>query len=121
MGILAAGWVIIPLVVRRAALLSDGSSGGMADADARRRVALASLKDVEYDRVSGKLDEHDYLRVKAQLQREALAAISAAEQASGEAQAPAGPGATGVAGAHSCGFVNPPGSRFCSGCGRRLA
>ena len=84
----------------------------MVDADARRRVALASLKEVEYDRVSGKLDDQDYRRLKAQLEREALAAISAVDASTG--------GASHLPIAHSCGFVNPPGSRFCSGCGRRL-
>ena len=111
-GVLAAGWVVVPLLTRRFALLNDGDPTGMVDADARRRVALASLKEVEYDRVSGKLDDQDYRRLKAQLEREALAAITAVDAST--------VGASHLPIAHSCGFVNPPGSRFCSGCGRRL-
>lgn len=115
----AAGWVILPLITRRLALLSDPSAGRVVDADARRRVALASLKEVEYDRVSGKLDERDYRQLKGQLQREALVAIAAAEGS--EIAGPGGRSGGAVEPArHACGFVNPPGSRFCSGCGRRL-
>lgn len=120
MGVLAAGWVIVPLVARRFALLQDLSPEGSAEAEARRRVALASLKEVEYDRVSGKLDERDYRQLKAQLEREALTAIAAAD-ASGAAEPRTAASALAEGPIqHGCGFVNPPGSRFCSGCGRRL-
>jgi hypothetical protein len=118
MGILAAAWVVVPLVARRFALLSDHDPTGMVDAEARRRVALASLKEVEYDRVSGKLDDRDYQRLRGQLEREALTAISAADASASGAVAP--PAAVRSRLLHACGFVNPPGSRFCSGCGRRL-
>lgn len=119
LGVIAAGWVVVPLLLRRRALVVDAAPAGMVDADARRRVALASLKDVEYDRVSGKLDEADYRQLRAQLEREALAAISAAEVASGE-RPDSGAGAAIGPARHHCGFSNPPGSRFCAGCGRRL-
>src|SRR5690606_41388798 len=56
LGMIAAGWVIVPLVLRRRAPLVDAEPSHMIDMDARRRVALASLKEVEYDRVSRKLD-----------------------------------------------------------------
>lgn len=119
MGVIAAAWVIIPLVARRRAVLGDASPASLEDVAARQRVALASLKEVEYDRISGKLDEHDYQQLKAQLQREALTAIAAAEAApaskSGESPSVARPIS------HDCGFVNPPLSRFCAGCGRRLS
>jgi hypothetical protein len=114
-GLVAAGWVIVPLVSRRLALLGDPIAGGVLDAEARRRVALASLKEVEYDRAAGKLDDRDYLELKARLEREALAAIAAAEGAQAGAEDPEDFRVT-----HSCGFANPPGSRFCAGCGRRL-
>lgn len=110
--------MIVPLVSRRLALLGDPLSGGVLDAEARRRVALASLKEVEYDRISGKLDDRDYQELRAQLEREALAAIAAAEGAHDAADA--GEIAADFRVTHSCGFVNPSGSRFCSGCGRRL-
>lgn len=119
MGAAVAAWVVIPLLLRRRAMLSDASPASLVDVEARRRVALASLKEVEYDRVSGKLDDEDYRQLRAQLEREALAAIDAAENAGGDLAA--GGAGTGEAGAHACGFVNPAGSRFCAGCGGRLA
>jgi hypothetical protein len=115
LGLAAAGFVVAPILSRRLALVGDPVPGGVLDADARKRVALAALKEIEYDRIGGKLDEEDYAALHAQLEREAVAALDAAEAAHDG-------GADGAAFriTHSCGFVNPPGSRYCSGCGRRL-
>jgi hypothetical protein len=116
LGLLAASVVIFPIVSRRLALVGDPIPGGVLDAEARKRVALNSLKEIEYDRIGGKLDDADYQRLRAQLEREAMIALAAAESAhAAEAQG----GAFQIT--HACGFVNPPGSRFCSGCGRKLA
>lgn len=112
LGVLAGGWVVAPIIRRRSAALADAELDRVSDAEARQRVALASLTDVEYDRLGGKLDDEDYRRLRGQLEHEALAAIRAAEDPAGAP--PAGPAA------HACGFPNPPGSRFCSGCGARL-
>jgi hypothetical protein len=114
LGLAAGGVVVAPILSRRLALLGDPIPGGVVDADARKRVALAALKEIEYDRIGGKLDEQDYAHLRAQLEREAVAALDAADAAR-EGGADAGFRIT-----HSCGFVNPPGSRYCSGCGRRL-
>lgn len=111
---LAAGaWVISPILSRRAALLADVAPGAVLDAEARKRVALASLKEVEYDFAAGKLDEPDYRAMRDRLSAEAVRAIRSAEALSGPA-----PAAEPVG--HACGFVNPGGSRFCAGCGARL-
>jgi len=114
LALLASIWVVFPILARRLAVVGDVAAGQVLDAEARKRVALASLKEVEYDRVGGKLDEADYQEVRARLEREALLAIRATEAARRAGDAPAD------ANAHACGFVNPPGSRFCSGCGARL-
>ncbi len=106
-------WVIHPLVARRLAMLGDPIPGGILDAEARKRVALSSLREIEYDRIGGKLDDEDYRRLRAQLQREALDAIESATAAH------AGESVSFVA-THSCGYQNPPASRFCSGCGAAL-
>ncbi|HSU17432.1 zinc ribbon domain-containing protein [Longimicrobium sp.] len=114
--------VVRPVVARRTAILADAAPGSLLDAEARRRSTLAALKDLEYDFLGGKLDQADYLAQRDRLSYEALAAIRAAEAA----QAAAGVGVVDgivVAGesiTHACGFVNPPASRFCAGCGKRL-
>jgi hypothetical protein len=114
----AALWVIAPLAARRAAVLVDAAPGSLLDAEARRRAALASLKELEYDFLSGKLDDADYRAQRDRMGLEALAAMRAAEVAErgvvGErAELPVAP-------PHACGFANPAGSRFCAGCGQRL-
>jgi len=110
---IAAGWVVYPLVMQRWGLLGDTYSGHAVDRETRKRVALAALKEVEYDRASGKLDENDYRELKSRLEREALDVLRPQE----------GDGGTTPAASirHHCGFMNPAGSRFCAGCGKRLS
>ena len=115
LALLAAAFVVRPLVARRDALLVDLASGAVLDAEARRRVALVALKELEYDYLGGKLDDADYRAQKERLSVEALAAMRAAESVGVEAGRTAqGPDR------HACGFLNPPLSRFCAGCGARL-
>ena len=103
------------------------------DTEARKRLALLALRDVEYDFLAGKLDEQDYRSLKGELTAEALAALEADEAAR------AGNGARHVGDetleaeiarlrgglregttCGACGYGNPQGSRFCSSCGGRL-
>ena len=102
------------------------------EAEARRRVTLLALRDVEYDYATGKLDEKDYRELKRELAAEALAALDRAE-----AEAAAGPaGAPQELEAENarlrgglragttcsvCGSANESGSRFCSFCGAPLS
>jgi hypothetical protein len=113
--LLAGAWVALPLLERRHALLGDLLPGRLLDVEARKRVALAALKEVEYDRAGGKLDDADYRELRGHLEREALVALEAADGAADPAPPPGA-----AEGAHACGFRNPAGSRFCSGCGQRL-
>ena len=109
----------------------------LTETEARKRVALLALRDVEYDFLSGKLDESDYRALKSELTAEALAALEADEKAKqgGGAASPSvgddleaeiarmretirsGRGAD----CPSCSYVNEEGSRFCSACGHALA
>ena len=111
LGVVAAGWVIQPLVMRRAAQLADRESSVQLNADARRSVALASLREIEYDREAGKLDDADYRELRDRLAAEAVQAIRAADRLQDAADGDA----------HTCGFRNPGGGHFCGGCGTRLA
>jgi len=120
----AALFVIGPILARRTAVLADAAPGSLLDAEAKRRAALAALKDLEYDYLGGKLDQADYLAQRDRMSYEAVAAIRAAEEAQASAAAGVVDGvvlaADAAPEAHGCGFVNPPGSRFCAGCGKRL-
>jgi hypothetical protein len=107
--IVAAGLVVYPLVTGRSGLLGDVIPGGVVDKESRKRVALAALKEVEYDHAAGKLDDSDYREMRGRLEMEALSAVKAAELESRNATVQ-----------HACGFVNPGGSRFCAGCGVAL-
>lgn len=106
----ASAWVIYPIVTGRAARLADVESAGVLNAEARRSVALASLREVEYDREAGKLDDTDYRALRDRLAAEAVQAIHAADRVHASADEDV----------HLCGFRNPQGSRFCGGCGTRL-
>ncbi len=50
----------------------------------RKDLALAALKEIEFDRATGKLDEADYERMKAAYTAEALEAIRAADAGAAE-------------------------------------
>ena len=98
----------------------------LTETEARKRVALLALRDVEYDFLSGKLDEQDYRSLKGELTAEALAALEADEASK------AGRGVNEIleaeiiklregfnsgATCHSCSYMNVEGSLFCSACG----
>jgi hypothetical protein len=104
----------------------------LTETEARKRVALLALRDVEYDYLAGKLDEEDYGSLKGELTAEALAALEADEKArsgsfsGGAAATLEAEIAEARAGLRSgvlcsdCGFANEPRSRFCSSCGHAL-
>ena len=110
----------------------DRSEDELTETEARKRVALLALRDVEYDYLAGKLDENDYRSLKGELTAEALAALEADERArsgavSSEAAASieaeiaeARAGLRAGSFCSDCGFSNEPGSRFCSACGHAL-
>ena len=104
----------------------------LTETEARKRVALLALRDVEYDFLAGKLDEEDYRSLKSELTAEALAALEADEAARAEGGRPADSdveaeiarirsGLRSGLVCDECGFANDEGSRFCSSCGQALA
>ena len=72
---------ILQPVVRGLHASLEREDDELTETEARKRVALLALRDVEYDFLSGKLDEHDYRSLKAELTAEALAALEADEEA----------------------------------------
>ena len=110
----------------------DREEDELTDTEARKRVALLALRDIEYDYLAGKLDDEDYRSLKGELTAEALAALEADEAARDGSHATAEAdleaeisqiraGLSGSDACLACGFANEGGSRFCSSCGAALA
>ena len=83
--------------------------------ETRRGIALIALKEIDFDRATGKLSDADYEFLKSKYTAEALAAIRE------EAPAPAAAGATPSLRCARCGAHPEPGARFCTACGTGLA
>ncbi|HEX4574486.1 MAG TPA: hypothetical protein VH158_05095 [Gemmatimonadales bacterium] len=139
--VLAAGAVYLVL---KPILASEGVAPGNEDAGvlfegedpeddlSRRAVALRALKEIEFDRATGKLADADYTVLQQKYTTEALAALRA--EAIGSSASAAGPevepAPAVVAPAEPaphvprCPTHGPrpePDAAFCSDCGRRLA
>ncbi|MEJ2540407.1 MAG: zinc ribbon domain-containing protein [Gemmatimonadota bacterium] len=117
-------FILQPLIRGEQAPL-DREDDEPTEAESARRVALLALRDVEYDYLTGKLDDQDYRAMKRQLSAEALAAMTAMEEDGGR-EALEAEIATMRQGlrvglvCESCGARNPQGSRFCGACGSAL-
>lgn len=128
-------FILEPVVSGQRAILYDGEDV-YDEAAAKRRIALTALRDLEYDRATGKIEGDDYQRLKAELSREALRHLETRKE-----EGRPGPGAEGVEqhalgleqeiariraalreglGCPECEAVNRPGSSFCSTCGATL-
>ena len=132
--LLAAGvmlFILEPVFSGRGAPLYDGVDD-FDEGAARRRVALTALRDLEYDRATGKLDGSDYELLRSELSREALQHLGTSARASGD---PAAERASrqleeeieqirralreGLQCA-GCGHLNAFGARYCGRCGETL-
>jgi hypothetical protein len=92
--------------------------------------ALLALKEIEFDRATGKLSDDDYEQLKARYAKRALAAIEAEETATtavAAAEAAEDPAEALIRAAREqtsvcpvCGPRPEKGAAFCSECGRRL-
>jgi hypothetical protein len=81
--------------------------------DTPRGRALLALKELDFDRETGKLAEGDYQALKAQLSREAVRLL---DEAPAEAAAPA-PVSPARPTCQRCGPRPEPAAHFCSRCG----
>lgn len=96
--------------------------------------AVDALREIEFDRETGKLSESDYADLKQRYTREALAELRAAEQGTGSHAVTASVVSAGLdpveaaiararADVRSCGVCGPrpePDATYCSSCGRYL-
>ena len=90
-----------------------------------RTVALRALKEIEFDRATGKLSDADYDALNAKYTAEALTALRAdSAPALGDTPAVSRPRAVAPAARAACpthGIRPEAGARYCSACGRRLS
>ncbi len=136
LGVLLAGaavwYVLVPVLRPERQGTGNGESGMVEEGDdpdddlSPRAVALRALKEIDFDRATGKLSDADYVALRAKYTVEALAALREGEGGRGK-----GDGLRSTV--HPSPVPRPPspvcptcGSRperdaaFCSSCGRRL-
>jgi hypothetical protein len=122
-------YVLRPIVRPAAAALRTAASDEGDDPDddlSPQAVALRALKEIEFDRATGKLSDADYDELHAKYQAAALAALRG-ELTPGESPGIREPRAVARGQSASppprCpvdGARPEPGAVFCSACGRRL-
>ena len=134
----AVGLVLQPLLVPSSGVPGRGAKSpevefeDITESASPKVQALLALKEIEFDRATGKLSDEDYEQLKAKYAAVALEAIRAEE--AGEAAA-AAEGATADAAEElvrmaaegmlpvcpNCGLRPEADAAFCSDCGRALA
>ncbi len=102
----------------------DDEGEDPADDMSRQTVALRALKEIEFDRATGKLSDSDYEQLKAKYTAEALVAMRGEGAPYAVSRAPEQPaGVPRTAHSARCpehGVRPEVGAIFCSDCGRRL-
>jgi hypothetical protein len=127
-GLLVLWLVLAPLASPATAPVETADSDdGDEPEETPRGAALAALKEIEFDRATDKLAEHDYTELKARYAAEAVAAIRADEARRRaddvEAMIAAAVRAVRQGGAAACSICGPrpeADALFCSTCGRPL-
>lgn len=137
-GVALTALVVSPLVSSRPILAEVDDEPEEFD-QTPKGIALAALKEIEFDRATGKLSEDDYLFLKTRYSQQALAAIKADEGAAAAGAVGLATAADDVesliaararairtaasAGAPTCPTCGPrpePDALFCSDCSARL-
>jgi Double zinc ribbon len=131
----AAVWFVLRPVFRPAVATAGAAEPGAGDegddpADdlSPRAVALRALREIEFDRATGKLSDADYDALQAKYTAEALAALRDEDAGRGTREAGQGthretPAPKPRAPRPACPTHGPrpePDAAFCSECGRRL-
>jgi hypothetical protein len=134
LALLALAYVLYPLFARGAERSRPGAMR-LAPAVAPEQSAVDVLREIEFDRATGKLSDTDYSALKATYTRRALAELRARDAADGAAADRVATIAVGDdtveaairryrSHARSCAACGPrpePDALFCSSCGRFLA
>ena len=115
-----AGLILWPLLSRPEARSAEGGSLPPAPA-AKGRMALAAIKELEFDLATGKIAEDDYKMLRARYEAKAVEALTEAPAvrpiAPDEALETEIRAARGRRFCTSCGTALPSGARFCPSCG----
>jgi hypothetical protein len=134
--LLAAGavyFVLRPILRPEMTGIGNRESGNVSEGEdpdddfSSRAVALRALKEIEFDRATGKLSDADYDNLKAKYTTEALVALRAEQPGAGSRETGgigAAPSPVSRLPVPACPAHGPrPESEaaFCSECGRRLA
>jgi len=98
----ALSYVLYPLLVSDGALTETASPAPDSGSASNRNQAIDALREIEFDRETGKLSDVDYDSLKASYTQRALAAMRA--------------GGTVIC--KNCGPRPESDARFCSRCGR---
>jgi len=119
----ALAFVLVPLF-RETPLVVEAAPAVDPQESSPSQRAIDALREVEFDRETGKLSESDYTTMKATYTREALAAMRAEESAKApvsddELEAMILAYRSPAACAH-CGAASEPDAVYCSSCGRYL-
>jgi hypothetical protein len=130
----AVGVVLEPLIPRPGARPAAAPAAeepefiDIEESESPKIQALLALKEIEFDRATGKLSDEDYNALKAKYQQVALAAIDAEEQeGTPGAGTPADAAEELIKRAReakvcpNCGPRPEADAAFCSDCGRKLA
>lgn len=109
-----------PTPAGAAATWGTGEGDDPDDDMSPQTVALRALKEIEFDRATGKLSDPDYDSLKAKYTAEALAALRGGSPEISKPPAPARGQPTKPAACPVDGPRPEPDAVFCSTCGRRL-
>jgi hypothetical protein len=137
-GVALTALVVSPLVSSRPVVAEVDDEPEEFD-QTPKGIALAALKEIEFDRATGKLSEDDYLFLKTRYSEQALTAIKAEEGAlpveggavavapadvesliEARARAIRAAAASGLPTCPTCGPRPEPDALFCSDCSARL-
>ena len=75
LAIAAMGWVLAPLFRAGAGTTVTPAAPARSDVGARRERAVEALREIEFDRATGKLSDTDYDMLKARYTRQAVVAM----------------------------------------------
>ena len=133
----ALGLVLEPLALAGSKVAADPRGPAdddlaledLTESDSPKVRALLALREIEFDRATGKLAEEDYVRLKARYESHAIAAIREEEQSAREEARPVSDRAEeairrarqgGRRICPACGPRPEDNAVFCSKCGRSL-